>query len=185
MHVRKAKPTDASSIARVHVNSLRETYSGIVPAEFLARLSYKHREQEWQSLIATAHKSEAGVLVMEDSEIIIGFADGGPVREEMLSFEGELYSIYILREYQRKGLGTQLVSLIAQQLLGEGMHSMMLWVLARNPARHFYNAIGGKPFKRRYIAIGGTKLLELAYGWSDIRPLVASRPQSLRLYLSH
>jgi GNAT superfamily N-acetyltransferase len=175
MRIREAKPTDALGIAKVHVDSWRETYVGIVPDEYLARLSYKQREQVWQNLITTAPKRGADVLVVEyDEGRIVGFADGGPAREEVSSYESELYAIYILKKHQGKGLGTQLVSLITQRLLKDGMNSMMLWVLSRNPYHHFYEALEGERFKRRYVVIGGAKFLELAYGWSDIRLLATA-----------
>ena len=45
MLIREASPTDAAAIARVHVDSWRTTYAGIVPADYLANLSYTRREQ--------------------------------------------------------------------------------------------------------------------------------------------
>ena len=41
MRIRAAKPADAGSLARVHVDSWRSTYTGILPDEFLAGLSYR------------------------------------------------------------------------------------------------------------------------------------------------
>ena len=39
---------------------------------------------------------------------------------------------------------------------------------ARNP---YYEALGGVRIKRETVATGGTELVEIAYGWSDIAPL--------------
>jgi hypothetical protein len=41
--IREAAPADAPGIARVHVDTWRTTYQGIVPDQFLARLSYEAR----------------------------------------------------------------------------------------------------------------------------------------------
>ena len=48
---------------------------------------------------------------------------------------------------------------------------MLLWVLAENPSRGFYEALGGAEVRQETITIGGTELVEIAYGWSDISPL--------------
>jgi len=49
---------------------------------------------------------------------------------------------------------------------------MLVWVLAENPSRAFYDALGGIVVNSKMIEIGGRELQEVAYGWSDIHPLV-------------
>ena len=49
---------------------------------------------------------------------------------------------------------------------------MLLWVLADNPARHFYEVLGGQLMKASQTEIGGVMLDEVAYGWIDIRKLL-------------
>jgi hypothetical protein len=56
-------------------------------------------------------------------------------------------------------------------MLREGMESMRLWVVARNPSRGFYDSLGGKLIDRAYMNFGDAKRLILAYGWKDVRPL--------------
>lgn len=48
---------------------------------------------------------------------------------------------------------------------------MLLWVLEDNPSRGFYEALGGVRIKQETITIGGTELVEVAYGWSGLSPL--------------
>lgn len=73
MRVREAKISDATGIALVHVESWRTTYKSILPKEFLMNLSYKRREQFWETSIP-----EGNVFVAENDEgKIVGFASGG------------------------------------------------------------------------------------------------------------
>jgi hypothetical protein len=44
---------------------------------------------------------------------------------------------------------------------------MIVWVLADNPARRFYEALDGQYVGERDIEIDGVKLREVAYGWAD------------------
>ena len=83
-------------------------------------------------------------------------------------YEGELYAAY-LREHQRKGLGRQLLGAVAEGLAAKGRHSLLAWVLAENPSRLFYEAVGGKLLGSQEIEIGGVTLEEVAYGWDDTR----------------
>jgi hypothetical protein len=45
-------------------------------------------------------------------------------------------------------------------------------VLKNNPACGFYECLGGQFLREKQIKIGGADLLEVAYGWADIRHVV-------------
>jgi GNAT superfamily N-acetyltransferase len=171
MLVREARVADAPQIARVHVDSWRTTYAGIVSEDFLAGMSYEDFEARWHGWLEV---EESVVYVAESpSAQIVGFAFGGPQREEDYSaYEGELYAAYLLREHQRKGLGRQLLGAVAKGLARQGKTSMLAWVLADNRSRHFYEVVGGKPLGIQEIEIGGVMLQEVAYGWEDLRALI-------------
>ncbi len=171
--IRAANPADAGSIARVHVESWRTTYDGIVDAEFLAGLSYSDRESSWTRIL-TSDQPDTRTSVAEISAgDVVGFAHAGPEREGNETYRGELYAIYLLREHQGTGLGRRLVSAVAQGLLDCGLTSMLLWVLEDNhSARHFYGLLGGQPVSRKTITIGGKDLVEVSYAWRDLSDLV-------------
>ena len=52
VQIRRALPSDAPGIARVHVESWRSTYVGIVPDDYLASLDCRERERIWRRLIS-------------------------------------------------------------------------------------------------------------------------------------
>jgi hypothetical protein len=54
----------------------------------------------------------------------------------------------------------------------------MLWVLADNPTRGFYEAMGGVASRQKDIEIGGNTLVEVAYEWEDITDLTPCFPGS-------
>jgi predicted GNAT family acetyltransferase len=83
----------------------------------------------------------------------------------------ELYTAYLLRQYQRRGLGRRLLGAVARGLLADGKRSMLAQVLAENPSRPFYEAIGGKVLGGEEMEIGGAALEVEVYGWDDIRTL--------------
>ena len=64
MHIRVANVPDAAAIAKVHVDSWRTTYTGIVPDEYLAQLSYEKQGQGWRDILST-HGTEEFVYVAE------------------------------------------------------------------------------------------------------------------------
>ena len=172
MWIREARAADVPQIARVHVDSWRTTYAGIVPVDFLANMSYEEFEARWRGWMGEL----GGYGIFYAAELrsgqIVGFASGGRRREDRYpEYEGELYAAYLLREHQRKGLGRQLLGAVAEGLAAKGRHSMLAWVLAENPSRHFYEAVGGALLGSQEIEIGGVTLEEVAYGWDDTQNL--------------
>jgi ribosomal protein S18 acetylase RimI-like enzyme len=173
IHLRDATLTDTPAIARVHVDAWRTTYRGLLPADYLANLSYAEREQQWQRALAADSPTRLIVATSEGGEVI-GFVAGGPERSGDLGCTGELYAIYLLAEYQRQGIGRRLTHALVRQLRADNFASMAVWVLADNPARHFYEALGGVALRAQAITIGSATLNELAYGWADLAELEAA-----------
>ena len=172
IRIRTATVEDSAAIAKVQIDTWHSSYAGIVPAEHLASLSYENCESWWTDVL-TINRLDVCVLVAETTEAeVVGFASGGPEREKNGVYSGELYSIYILREYQRRKLGRRLVAAVSRFLLSSGLCSMLLWVLKDNcPSRRFYEALGGEEVGQQAILIGGASISEIAYGWKTIESL--------------
>ncbi len=168
MIIRPAETADAAAVARVHVDSWRTTYRGIVPDEFLAGLSYAHRQAAWERHLAEPSASRCVYVAENDDGEVVGYANGGPERSGDPIYRGELYAIYILEPWQHQGIGRALVVGIACWLVDHGFGSMLVWVLAQNPSRRFYEALGGSYVRTQTITIGGAQLEEVAYGWKDL-----------------
>ncbi|MBE1554195.1 GNAT superfamily N-acetyltransferase [Filibacter limicola] len=162
MLIRKAELEDTMGIAKVHVDSWRTTYKGIVPDAFLENLSYEQREQIWKGAVKANH-----VYIAEDGDgQVIGFSTGGTERTGKYElYTGELYAIYVLKEHQGKGIGRLLVQSVVDDLKNMKLNSMLIWAIEENPACRFYEAIGGKKIDSMEIEIAGKKLKEIAYGW--------------------
>ncbi|EON71816.1 GNAT family N-acetyltransferase [Lysinibacillus sphaericus] len=166
MKVRTASIEDAQAIARVHVDSWKSTYVNIIPQSYLEHLSYEKRENLWQQNILNEY-----VFVAEnDSGEIIGFCSGGKNQnDEYSDFEGALSSIYLIENYQGKGIGKQLVQTIIQCLRNSGMNSMLVFALADNPSKYFYEKLGASFINSIDIKIANRKLIEHVYGWEDLK----------------
>ncbi|EWG12883.1 GNAT family N-acetyltransferase [Cytobacillus firmus] len=168
MKIRTAKLSDAGGIAKVHVDSWRTTYKNIIPEEFLENLSYQSREELWINIIP-----KGIVFVAENDEgQIVGFSSGGKERSgDYKEYQGELSSIYILKEFQGQGIGKALVKSVIKELGKSGMNTMLVFVLADNNSALFYEAMGGKIIDKIEVEIAGKKLNELVYGWDTIDTL--------------
>jgi GNAT superfamily N-acetyltransferase len=121
--VRAATVADATAIGEVHVRSWQAAYAGLIPADFLARLSAESRAESWARLIGDG----GPVLVAEEDGVIAGFAAYGDER---------LYALYLLPEYWGRGIGRALHERVVEGMSGD---SAILWVLSTNErAKAFY-----------------------------------------------
>lgn len=168
MLIRKATLGDASGIAKVQVDTWKTTYKGIVPDDYLDATTYESREQKWKLIL-----TEGNAYVAEDKGRIIGFSSGGTERTQKYpEFKGELYAIYILEEYQRKGLGKKLLQPVVNDLLHKQIDTMTVTVLEDNPSKLFYESLGAVMLDSLQVEMAGEKLPERVYGWKDIRKLL-------------
>lgn len=165
--IRKARLEDAPAITRVHVDSWRSTYAGIVSAEYLAAISSEKRETMWRSLLSDPAGTDFICVAETPAGGVVGFASSGPQRGQIEGYAGEIYALYLLQNHQRQGLGRLLFNAAAADLRQRGLNSLMLWVLAENPSRKFYEALGGQALCAEEIELGGQRLMEVAYGWKN------------------
>jgi L-amino acid N-acyltransferase YncA len=169
MKVRKAVLRDAKGVSKVQVDCWKTTYKDIVPDAYLNQMTYESREQKWKEIILNSN-----VFVAENDEgKIIGFSNGGIERTgNYQTYMGELYAIYILKEYQRNGIGRLLLQPIIDELTKQDIFSMIVLVLEANNSRMFYETLGAKKIDTVKIEILGQQLNEFVYGWDDIRKII-------------
>ncbi len=160
--IRRAGPADAAAIARVYVDSWRESYQEHLPASYLANLSYAAFEHHWRRTFAARGW---GFVATVDGEIV-GIASGGRARRQQLA-GGEIYVLYVLARHQGRGIGRSLFDACHFELARRGLAGTLVWVLASNPARAFYEHLGGKRVAESSLAMAGTKLREVGYLWRD------------------
>lgn len=133
--IRPATAADAAAIGEVHVASWQAAYAGLIPDDFLARLSAETRAASWARRIGDG----GPVLVAEEDGVIAGFAAYGP---------GQLFALYLLPEFWGRGLGRALHDRVVEELSGD---SAVLWVLATNErAKAFY-------VRRGWVADGASQ----------------------------
>ena len=166
--VRPATLEDVPAIARVHVDAWRETYQGILPSDFLQSLSYESREEQWRPALSDTSNRVHLHVMQEKSGAIGGFVAVGPTFGELEDYDGELYAIYLLQQYQGQGYGRRLFESGAQALADEGFRSMILWVLEVNPACGFYEHLGGTVVSHKMLEQGGEEHAAVAYGWPEL-----------------
>lgn len=171
--IRQAAIHDAPAIARVHVESWKTTYPGIVPDAYIAALDKEDSARRWADRFAAGDSiAFVAETQSEPQSGIIGFISGGPSREALGNCDAELYAIYLLHSQQRLGVGRLLTHALATTLRAQGYESLLVWALEQNPAVYFYQRLGAVRIAQRSIEIGGVHLPELAFAWRSLEDLV-------------
>jgi GNAT superfamily N-acetyltransferase len=139
--IRPATPGDARSVAEVHVGSWRHAYRGMLPDEYLDRLSVDEREAMWHEAFADG---TSGAFVAEMDGGIAGFASFAPSRDDDASEGvGEIPAIYVAPSELGRGVGRELLAAATRALREGGYRRATLWVLEANArARRFYEKAG-------------------------------------------
>ena len=159
--VREARPEDLPVLVDVHVTAWNNTYPGLG-----YKPSHQLREQQWKKLFELKEKNWFCYVIEDGKGKLVGFATGNTYEEGDLPYAGQLNKMYLLRDYQRLGLGTKLMQVMAQRFMDMSINSMVLFAEAGNPSIKFYDALGGQ---RLYDGKGN---FHGGYGWSDLTVLL-------------
>lgn len=118
INIRLAGASDAAKLAQAHVASWVESYRGIVPDSLLASLSVERRAESWLRILDDpAKEKDTMVTVAELGGELVGFGACSAQRTEGLvadGYDGEIGAIYVLRAYQRRGIGKRLIHRICE-----------------------------------------------------------------------
>ena len=176
MRIREANLADCAGIARVQVDSYQTAYASILPQEYLAHFTYEEQEQDWRDLLS-ADQHDLLYVAESDSGEIVGYALGRAQGDQDTDYGSELVALHVRLPHQRQGIGGRLIAAVAERLKQQGCRSLTLWVLDKNPARSFYERLGGRRFGEKPWVNNdefGLDIQEIAYGWPDITSLLRS-----------
>ncbi|ROP61372.1 GNAT family N-acetyltransferase [Curtobacterium sp. PhB115] len=132
--VRPAAPSDAAAMARVHVESWRATYRGVVRDAVLDDPTFlPRREGFWNTALTDARFVANRIAVAEHDGEVVGIAMSGPVDAEV-----HLFVLYLLDGHHGSGAGNALLDAVVDLA-----DRVTLWVADPNPrAQAFYRKRG-------------------------------------------
>jgi GNAT superfamily N-acetyltransferase len=158
-----------------------------LPVAVLRRITLARSADHLRQVLTERRHTSQRVLVAEDHVgTVLGFSTSGPRYEREHGFHlprpfrGEVFELYLHPAHQRRGTGRALLTHTIWDLLGIGLHPVLVWVLASNPARFFYEACGGTPVARAPVTVGNFTTQRIAYGWSKTLPILCGLPTTAR-----
>jgi GNAT superfamily N-acetyltransferase len=175
VRLRRAQGADEPAIARLHADSWRAAYRGILCDEFLDDTVVANRRELWRTRFSEIDREDQFILVSEERGEIQAFAcaflDADPEWGTLLD------NLHVLPGLKGRGLGRQLMSAVAEKVRRHGLQSTLhLWVYEQNiQARGFYEGLGGIVGDCvGEAAPDGSRVNVLRYGWRELS-LLADR----------
>jgi GNAT superfamily N-acetyltransferase len=164
-------------VAALHADSWRRHYRGVYSDAFLDGDVLDDRRAEWGRRLRQPDDRTRTLLLEDRDGELVGFAhvvfDADPTWGALLD------NLHVRFAHKRRGLGSELLSAIAQVVVDRGT-GLYLWVLEQNvAAQAFYEARGARGVERALTTPPGgvaSRLhgspAKLRYVWSDPAVLV-------------
>jgi ribosomal protein S18 acetylase RimI-like enzyme len=156
--LREATIADLRPLAELHVRTFNETHVG----PFGSGPSYSTREWQWREKLSESDATNFVLVLETATKELVGFIWCHPTKDNP-KWAARLNKIYLLREYQRRGLGKRMVAAAVDRLLEHGLTSMALFTEVDNEqACNFYEQLDGERQLNERGDFGGM------YGWADL-----------------
>lgn len=166
--IRPVRAGDGEGIADVERQSWRAAYAGLLPAAVLDRYLDRARGVWWERAVTAGEL----MFVAEAAERIVGFTSFGRARDALsrrAGYDGEIYTLYVLPEWQRRRIGQGLFDEARDCLVASARRHLLVWMLTNGPAETFYRRMGGRRLWERPGRLVGHDLSETAFGWRNLR----------------
>lgn len=168
--IRKAVPEDARGIVEVNTYTWLTTYKGLMPDKLLEdRL--KNMEERIPIIENNIKEKKSNLYVAESDEKIVGIMSYGKSKDDKYTNSGEIYTLYVLEEYQGLGIGKKLFLKALEDLIDNGYNSMVLNVLDGNKTIDFYKKYSGVKVDSFSKSFGGTELIENVMYFDNIEKI--------------
>jgi L-amino acid N-acyltransferase YncA len=151
------------------VTSWRETYRGIIADRYLETRTPENRTEMWHLALDSMAWNCVFLVVEGEAGEIVGFAYGGPARDSEFGQSGELYAMYLLKNYQDMGNGKALFNVFLETMRSKEIGEFHAKVIQGNPSGGFFITMGGRScgFVEATMAglRGGRRLTEEVFEW--------------------
>ena len=137
---RIAEHSDCSKIANLKKIVWNTTYRGIYKDELLDNFDIEKQTEKFEKMV----DSETNLYVVECNDDIIGYFSFGKPFHPYKNYEIEFGLLYLLKEYQGRGIGTSVFKFVRDEIRKMGVDKFYLCCNKYNyNAQKFYEKMGG------------------------------------------
>ncbi len=158
--VRPATSDDFEDITHISITVWKQAYQGIIDQSYLDNISFEERLRGRLQWMVQPQKYS---FVASHNEKIIGFCDYGISRHLQFG-QGEIYALYVSKDYQNQGVGQKLLDESVGKLKQENLIPVLVIALEKNTiAQRFYEKQGFQKIDKIVSKMGNTSYSECVY----------------------
>ena len=136
--IRPAAWQDVEAIAQLYVTNHRQTYAGLLSAEYFAQLTETYAIDKWKNYLDNA--DNCIFVVYEDAQFL-GFAAG--MQDVCLEDTWYLDSLHVTQHARGKGIGSALIHAMSRYAAEHGYGKMSVCIVKGNDdAGALYQKLG-------------------------------------------
>ena len=159
MKIRRATQSDLQGIATIHVESWKDSYSDVLPEEFMAEQIDRDLAEHWSEL----QIQNGDLVLVAEEDSLVGFV---AVWCRPIPF---IDNLHVRPSHRSKNLGSALIKAAAKELINKGHKTAYLWVFESNEkAIRFYERLGGVQKEQARKAVFGYEVLSRKIEWEDL-----------------
>ena len=159
MKIRRATPSDLEGIAAIQAESWQDSYTEVLPVDFLAGQLNHDIAMHWNAIQI---KKEDIVLVAEE-DALTGFA---AVWCRPVPF---IDNLHVRPSHRSQKIGSALMQAVAKELIENGHKTAFLWVFESNQkAIRFYERLGGILTEQSIKTVFGYDVSSRKIEWDDL-----------------
>ncbi len=154
-------------VAKIHTDSIKNTYVGIYDQEWLDSLNYEDYDKFWKREWL---RGDNEVILMKENDEVVGFA--------MIIFSVDkagsavLDRLHVRRDMHHRGIGRKLISAAAGFVWNMGINSMQIVVIGGNDrAEDLYRAVGAKYMESDIREHRGRQIVRNKFVWDDLEKI--------------
>ena len=103
-----AKQSDCAQLSKIKREVWETTYRGIYPDKKIDNYDFYENEKYFENIIKN---NDIDLFVVKKNEKVIGYMSVGRPLREYRSYGQEIGLFYILKEFQRQGIGRKLFNI--------------------------------------------------------------------------
>ena len=159
MKIRRATSSDLQDITAIHVESWKDTYAGVLPAEFMAGQIDQALAQHWHEI----EIQDEDIVLVAEEDSLVGFA---AVWCRPIPF---IDNLHVRPSHRSKKTGSALMQAVAKELIKKKHKTAYLWVFESNQkAIRFYERLGGTQKEQAMKNIFGYEVLSRKIEWDNL-----------------
>ena len=139
--IRLATEEDCMELSKLKQKVREETYRGIYDDEMIDNFDLLKNKDKF---LNNVRNKDIDLYVVEDNGRLVGYMSCGKPYRPYKNYEQEIGLLYLLKEYQRQGIGKELFNIAYNKIKSNGYNKFFIFCNKYNSrAIEFYKKIGG------------------------------------------